>query len=369
MVRFFPNTLEPKDFDNVDTYYENIIHSCVTQAVHELQHSKNFSIYTGTGGVAYTLFTLQNANIHILKTQYQLALEIIDSGLESITQVGSFLASRSGLLALKVVLLHKLGKPFQKEFDEFCNVDISILQNELLKGKAGYLYCVQFIRKNVHIKMDSVVLKCIDEIFKSRDSSVDYLRWEWKRKYYLGAAHGQAGVLTVLMSCDELTIEQKDLIRGSVDFILTQSNSENSFPAHYGQPGDCDRVHFCHGAPGICLMLLKAFRFFNDQKYLEKAEILSNLIWKKGLLTKSKSLCHGIAGNGFVFIALYEATGKKIYLNKARAFMHFIQSTKDIQMARIPDNPASLFEGKLGIALFALALYEVNGDFPCFTDI
>lgn len=69
-----------------------------------------------------------------------------------------------------------------------------------------------------------------------------------------------------------------------------------------------DLVHWCHGAPGMALLFTKAFLISNQNKYLEAAENACEFIWHRGLLKKGPGLCHGIAGNGYSFLKLYNVT-------------------------------------------------------------
>jgi Lanthionine synthetase C-like protein len=49
------------------------------------------------------------------------------------------------------------------------------------------------------------------------------------------------------------------------------------------------------------------------------------LTWRAGPLSKGSNLCHGTAGNGYAFLALFERTGDELWLERARAFaMHSV---------------------------------------------
>lgn len=50
-------------------------------------------------------------------------------------------------------------------------------------------------------------------------------------------------------------------------------------------------------------------QIFHDEKYLIAAEQYSEVVWKRGLLTKGYGLCHGVSGNTYTFISLYQLTG------------------------------------------------------------
>ena len=56
---------------------------------------------------------------------------------------------------------------------------------------------------------------------------------------------------------------------------------------------------------------------FDDRKYLRAARDFADVVWDRGLLRKGYGLCHGVAGNGYALLAMYQATGEHIYLWKA----------------------------------------------------
>jgi hypothetical protein len=46
----------------------------------------------------------------------------------------------------------------------------------------------------------------------------------------------------------------------------------------------------------------------------------AEFVWKAGPLVKGPGICHGTAGNGYTFIALYRRTGSPHWLERARRF-------------------------------------------------
>ena len=45
-----------------------------------------------------------------------------------------------------------------------------------------------------------------------------------------------------------------------------------------------------------------------DEKYLAALRRAADLCWARGLLRKGPSICHGVAGTGYVFLLLYRLT-------------------------------------------------------------
>ena len=56
---------------------------------------------------------------------------------------------------------------------------------------------------------------------------------------------------------------------------------------------------------------------FGRQEYLTAAQACGEVTWERGLLRKGYGLCHGVAGNGYVFLQLYRLTGEDYHLHRA----------------------------------------------------
>merc|ERR1712045_864088 len=83
------------------------------------------------------------------------------------------------------------------------------------------------------------------------------LMWAWHEKVYYGAAHGIAGILTVLLQAsDHITpAEMDEQVRPTMDYLVNTAFASGNFPSSKGN--DKDRlVHWCHGAPGVVHALL-----------------------------------------------------------------------------------------------------------------
>ena len=61
---------------------------------------------------------------------------------------------------------------------------------------------------------------------------------------------------------------------------------------------------------GVVYLFARAYKYFNDEKYLQACLRCGELTWQKGLLKKGPGICHGVAGSGYVFLLLYRLTGK-----------------------------------------------------------
>ena len=150
-----------------------------------------------------------------------------------------------------------------------------------------------------------------------------------------------------------------------VDYLISQCFPSGNFPSSL-ESADKDRlVQWCHGAPGLVHLLAHAFKVtrawssslvectsllafmsqvFNKQSYLEAAIGCGEVVWQRGLLVKGYSLCHGVAGNAYTFLQLYQLTGDQMQLYRASKFAEWCLTSEERQCGT-PDHPSSLFEG------------------------
>ncbi|SOV11878.1 G-protein coupled receptor, putative [Plasmodium sp. gorilla clade G2] len=116
-------------------------------------------------------------------------------------------------------------------------------------------------------------------------------------------------------------------------------------------------LQWCHGNIGYIILLIKLLEYDNIPTYFKtkyNKEYINNmglLIWRKGLLKKGLGLCHGISGNGIIFLYLYNYTQNKIWY--LRAYKYALFSIKYFhKFCNIPDRPLSLFEGYAALVVF-----------------
>ena len=271
------------------------------------------SVYTGSGGLALLFLKLG---------QHDQAEEYLEHSLSQVSNSRvTFLCGRPGPETLQAVLQCRRGRT--PDISSVLSLapgvaDLSSgLPDELLYGRVGYLYCLLLLRRELgEVSVPSLYIRRVLEAvlrsgqILSRDTkSRSALMFSWHDKVYIGAAHGLAGILTVLLQArDHLTpAEMKELVRPSVDYVLNLQMDSGNFPSSKGN--DRDRlVHFCHGGPGLVHLLLTAHQVWapEDGKYLSAAVRAGEVVWQRGLLRKGPGLCHGVAGNGYALLHLYQ---------------------------------------------------------------
>ena len=185
-----------------------------------------------------------------------------------------------------------------------------------------------------------------------------------------GAEALRAGVAPAL---PEDIAEALVLIRNTVDYVCSLQFPSGNFPTRPQSSKD-KLVQWCHGGPGVILCLAKAQEVLSPgdgkpERWLEAARKSADDVWSRGLLGKGNGLCHGVAGNGYAFLALHRVTGEQFFLYRARAFAHFCLGQADSApkpVQRVPDYPGSLFEGSAGTACFLMDVANpAHARFPC----
>ena len=88
------------------------------------------------------------------------------------------------------------------------------------------------------------------------------------------------------------------------------------------------------------------------------------LTWRAGPLVKGSNLCHGTAGNGYAFLALFERTRDELWLGRARAFaMHAVAQVAR-ERAVLQRGRYTLWTGDPGTALYLADCLAGGGTLP-----
>ncbi|XP_041496247.1 lanC-like protein 2 isoform X2 [Microtus oregoni] len=281
------------------------------------------SAYTGWTGIA--LLYLQLYRVTGDQTYLLQSLDYVKRTLRNLSgRRLTFLCGDAGPLAVGAVIYHRLKsecesqecitKLLQMHRTVVCQE--SELPDELLYGRAGYLYALLYL--NTEIGPGTVGETAIKEVVtaiiesgktlsrEERKTERCPLLYQWHRKQYIGAAHGMAGIYYMLM------------------------------------------------------------QVFKEEKYLKEAMECSDVIWQRGLLRKGYGICHGTSGNGYSFLSLYHLTQDKKYLYRACKFAEWCLDY-GAHGCRIPDRPYSLFEGMAGAVHFLSdILVPETSRFPAF---
>nr|ACG34942.1 lanC-like protein 2 [Zea mays] len=337
----------------------------------------DYTLYTGSLGTALLLF--KSFQVTGDRGDLALAADIVRAcddasrGLPFLT----FICGRAGVCALGAVIAKHCDDQLRvtqylSSFDEITITEK--VPNELLYGRAGYLWACLFLNKHLSEKtipldhINSVAKDIINEGrgFASKGSSP--LMYEWHGKKYWGAAHGLAGIMHVLMHT-ELKPDEQDDVKNTLRYMIKNKFPSGNYPSSEGNESD-HLVHWCHGAPGVALTLAKAYEVFHDDYFEQSAAEAAEVVWNRGLL-KRVGICHGVSGNAYAFLSLYRLTGNVEYLYRAKAFACFLLEKADQLIAEGAmhggDRPFSLFEGKAGMSYLLLDMVDPSESrFPAY---
>lgn len=187
----------------------------------------------------------------------------------------------------------------------------------------------------------------------------------------LGAGHGFAGnVDPLLRGAASLTADERtQLFERCADTLRVTALAEGggvNWPPGVGPPRPgrtTPLVQWCHGAPGIVTGLAHFPSTISpvvDDLLLRAGAT----VWEAGPLVKGHGLCHGTAGNGYAFLALYRRTGDPVWLERARAFaMHAIGQQQRMQ-ERHGRGRYTLWTGDPGLAVYLWHCIEGAGGLP-----
>lgn len=164
--------------------------------------------------------------------------------------------------------------------------------DEILQGRAGTLYLLRMIRAWV---TDSAAL--VEQPIQSVTEAIlaHGPEWVWYGRRYLGAVHGDIGIVAQLVLTNPSLAKQME---EKMAQLLAMQRPDGNWPIAVGIEGP-SQVQFCHGAPGFLFSLMALRPYFPGlQGQIDVAiENGRQRVWKEGLLVKEPSLCHGIFGN------------------------------------------------------------------------
>lgn len=340
------------------------------------------SVYTGTTGVALMYMRLSDV---LQDTSYlNRALPLVERQLSNLKERRfSFLCGDPGPLATGADLYNRLGRSQDSHtlikrlvgLAKYVVSSTSDIPDELLYGRVGYLYALLYVRKHVSPTAvdDGLIRNVVQAVLSSgqqlsaEEKSRSPLMYQWHDSFYLGAAHGLAGIFYMLLQVRSVLTEAEltRLVKPSIDWLAGLQYPSGNYPSSIGSSTD-KLVHWCHGAPGTIHLLLLAHLVFKETRYLEQAKKCADVIWQRGILKKGYGICHGTAGNGYAFLRMYQVTRDCKYLHRAAKFCEWCFDYGHHQ-CRIADRPFSLFEGMAGTIYFMADMLEPEKSaFPAF---
>ncbi|XP_006624620.1 glutathione S-transferase LANCL1 isoform X1 [Apis dorsata] len=350
---------------------------------HQWTYHDDYSVYTGSAGIAYMFYQYGKCfnEPHYIDKAMEL-IRICIHRCRSKREI-TFLTGIVGPLTLSAIMFHSQNNSTTtqdiisriKSLSSYVLDENSGLPDELLYGRAGYLFSLLFLNSNIFPAPieDELIKKVIAVIIKSGNlysASRRYktpLMYIWHGTEYIGGAHGLAGILYILLQARKyLTKDQleKD-IRPALDFLQNLRFPSGNFPTAIGSHSD--KIQWCHGAPGMTMLFCLAYEIYENKNYLKTALQCGELIWSRGVLKKGYGICHGVSGNAYTFLCLFQQTKDVKYLYRACKFADWCMDY-GTHRKKIPDRPFSLFEGLAGTIYFLIDIQQpLSAKFPGYT--
>ena len=165
------------------------------------------SLYTGQSGLAILYLKIHETQVvQSCKDYLQLCNKLLPNSYK--IKNFSFLCGEIGPLAVSALVEHKRGNVYEPLLrtianaqDSVCNID----SDEILYGRAGYLYALLLLRKGIsncdHIITNELIRSVITAILNSgiqtarRHQIGSPLVYFWYNEPYVGLAHGYAGIM------------------------------------------------------------------------------------------------------------------------------------------------------------------------------
>ncbi|XP_076175627.1 lanC-like protein 2 isoform X2 [Ptiloglossa arizonensis] len=379
------------DKKQINEEYKETLHTHTKRLLDRLEEKKNhwtynddYSIYTGSAGIAYMFYHYGkcfNEPIYIDKAIELLRVCVSKyRGKREIT----FLTGIVGPLTMSAVIFHSQGNQEEsrnmiseiKSLSSYVLNDRNNLANELLYGRAGYLFSLLFLNSNISpppiedelIKqVVTLIIKC-GNMYSTSKKYETPLMYAWHETEYIGAAHGLAGILYLLLQARQYLTEAqlKEDIQPALQFLQNLRYPSGNFPSSSISHTD-KLVHWCHGAPGMPMLFCLAYEIYQDDQYLKTAIQCGEVIWSRGLLKKGYGICHGVAGNAYTFLCLFQQTKDMKHLYRACRFADWCMDY-GVHQTRSPDRPFSLLEGLAGTIYFLIDMQNpLSAKFPAYT--
>jgi len=220
------------------------------------------SLYVGPAGIAFAFY---HKAINLDQTGDQrkddlaTALRFADWNVDYFRRRGDrrppppgFLLGASGAHAVKAAVCHALGDVRSATddaaaFAQFANTFLALEvfsygSDELLVGRAGYICGALWLNKQLdkEVVPHSLLCQMCDVMLESgarysrRIRSASPLMYAYHGTEYLGAAHGLCSILQMFLSVpgyfQQLSQDKKQLVIGSIDFLLEIQQPNGNFP-------------------------------------------------------------------------------------------------------------------------------------------
>jgi Lanthionine synthetase C-like protein len=333
-------------------------------------------LYLGAAGVLHALWRLGEQDLCALTIDCAaLAGDLHEGALASPDEPGagaSLLVGSSGIL----LVMERLAPsaPTRDALADAIAANIKHPSNELLLGAPGTMLAARAMYERTGEERYAELWRASARELLARQEPDGLWTQDLygSRLRYVGAAHGFAGNIGALFGAPEwldarAEVETRALATAR-GLAIVEDGLASWPPLDIGSRSEAPpRVQWCHGAPGLITSLARIGE--GDERHGVLLDAAGELVWRAGPPKRSAGLCHGTAGNGFAFLALFSRTGEERWLAHARAFaMHGLAQVGRLRAAT-GRGRYTLFTGDVGAALLAAACLRAEPAFPGIDDL
>jgi eukaryotic-like serine/threonine-protein kinase len=180
----------------------------------------------------------------------------------------------------------------------------------------------------------------------------------------LGVAHGWGGFLFALLRCAKAT-------RTNPDSIVTEKLSELAslaephgggvrWPVHNTTRATSFMDSWCNGTAGHLLLFALAYDVLRADSFAELVERAAESLWATD--AQLGTLCCGLAGIGYAFVAAYRVTGSELWLERAHAVTRRAAADSSKHFFR-----DALYKGAVGVVVLTEDLKQpLDAAMPLF---
>lgn len=265
--------------------------------------SKPIGLWTGPTAIAYAFLWVSRFHPELSingDTPIQWCMKYLDCGSEEITSPKGLngWGVKNEYLAYNAV--KAAATQDTRYVDKFTSAlandfECPDVDNEHLSGRAGTLSLIRIIKffvPNAAEQVSKFISPLIEHILGATP-------WTFSGHRYIGAAHGDIGILTQVVLSDH-GMGRNQTVETELSALLDVQEPDGHWYITPPRKYELDMVHFCHGSPGFVISLLAIRPFVTSElqaRINDAVKLGRQEVWEKGLLRKQPNLCHGITGN------------------------------------------------------------------------
>lgn len=201
---------------------------------------------------------------------------------------------------------------------------------EFLYGGAGEgIFLLRLWERTKEPRFRDAALARVDWLDRVKTESETGVHWPPKLggsgRVSLGFGHGLAGIGYFLALAHQLTNAPpcRSLVEALARTLMQSAVSDRgglNWPRVLGDDSRPLRCQWCHGAPGVGLFFVRAYKALGDPAYLATAKAAAEATYRYGDVRQNPCQCHGLSGNAELFIELHRMTGDELWLHRAHEF-------------------------------------------------